>query len=167
MIQPGSLAPDFKLPLVGGGFATRDLLIEGGRPGLLVFFKTECPTCRLAFPILQRMYSRVQSDSKLSGFLAIAQNSAAELPEFFVKYGAAFPVAHESDPYPVANAYQITNVPTIFLLEEHGVILRTAVGFNRNEFDTLTKEMLSRAGAPAGASLFTSADAGLPALQPG
>lgn len=166
-ISPGDPAPDFKLPLLGGGFATRASLLEGGRAAMLVFFKLECPTCRLAFPFFQRIYARLASAGGGAGFLAVAQNSAAELPEFLAKYEATFPCAMDAEPWDVSYFYQITNVPTMFLLDGHGVILRTAVGFNKKELDIFCNELLSHAGAAPAGSLFTDADAHLPQLQPG
>jgi peroxiredoxin len=167
MLNAGTPAPPFELTLVGGGRASASQLSADAKPSLLVFFKTECPTCRLAFPFLQRIWKRVEKAPHPAGFLAIAQNAPADIPGFMAGYGATFPVATESEPYATADRYEIANVPSIFLLDEHGVILQTAVGFARHEYDALAEELLSRAGAGKLGSLFTAADASVPVLQPG
>lgn len=166
-LEPGSAAPEFDLPLAGGGRASRTSVAGAGRSGLLIFFKTECPTCKLAFPYLQRIYARIRNLAEPPGFLAIAQNHAGELPEFLSKYDATFPVATELEPFAASYAYGITNVPSIFLIDEHGVVLKTVVGFNKKELESILRELLARSGAPAGGPLFTDADAGVPPMQPG
>ncbi|HKE01412.1 MAG TPA: TlpA disulfide reductase family protein [Planctomycetota bacterium] len=167
-LAPGSLLPDFDLPLVGGGRARSSDFVGRGRATLVVFFKTECPTCKLAFPFLQRIWERVRaSGDGAASFLSIAQNRAEEIPAFFAGYGATFPVATEGEPYPVADACGITNVPTLFVADEHGVVLKTTVGFSRAELDAVVRELESRAGSATGASLFRESDSGVPVLQPG
>jgi len=167
-LPPGVPAPAFDLPRLGGGRATLLDLVPGGRPAVLAFFKTECPTCKLAFPFLERMWRRFQAagDGRI-GFLAVAQNPLEELPAFLQGYGATFPVASELDPYAVSDAYGITNVPTIFTLDDRGVITRTSVGFARSELDAVTAEATELAGSRDAASIFGSADSGVPILQPG
>lgn len=167
MLEPGTLAPEFDLPLLSGGRATRRSLQQGDRAALVVFFKTECPTCRLAFPFLQRIAARVRRAPEPAGFLGIAQNGLGDLPEFLEKHRADFPVASEGDPWQASEAYGVTNVPSLFLLDEHGVILRASAGFSKSEFEEISAEILARSGAAGEAPLFTSADASVPALQPG
>jgi peroxiredoxin len=167
MITVGSSCPTFDLPLVGGGRVRSQDLTKVGRPALVVLFKTECPTCRLAFPFLQRIWDRVRRLPEAAGFLAIAQNPPGEIPAFFAQYGATFPCATDVEPYPASNAFEITNVPSLFLLDEHGVIVRASVGFSRKEYDEIADELLAHAGAPRLGSLFSDVDAGVPVLQPG
>jgi peroxiredoxin len=167
MIDPGTPAPPFSLPLVGGGTATRERLLEGGRPALLVFFKNECPTCRLSMPFLQRMYERLSDGPSPAGFLAIAQNEPLEMPDFLAKYGVRFQVALDRDPWQVSFAYDVTNVPSLFLIDEHGIVLSADMGFAKKAFDRILGDLASRTRTAAPESLFTNADAGVPALQPG
>lgn len=167
MISIGTKAPHFDLPLAGGGRVSPANVYLEKRGGLLVFFKSECPTCRLAFPFLQKIYARTKTAADPIGFLAIAQNPAGEMPEFFKKYGAEFPVACDGEPYAASNAYGITNVPSIFIFDEHGIIIKTIVGFSKKEYDAATEELLSRAGAKGQASIFSEADFAVPAMQPG
>lgn len=169
MLEPGSHAPEFDLPLAsqaGRRLVLREVLAKG--PALVVFFKTECPTCKLAFPILERLAGLARAEGIAASLVAIGQNHPSEIPSFAKTYGATFPIATEEAPYDISNAYDVTNVPSIFLIEEHGVIVRSVVGFSRNEYDGLAAWLRSRGqGDLAFASLFTEADAGLPALQPG
>jgi peroxiredoxin len=173
MISPGSKARAFDLLLAASaGKRARLAELTANAPVLVVFFKTECPTCKLAFPILERIWKRLRDVKGTGEMVAIAQNHPSEIPSFAKTYGATFPIATEDEPYEASNAYEVTNVPSLFLVDEHGVVLRTAVGFSRQELDALAKEFVARAAPPAAGprpadSLFTAADAGLPALQPG
>lgn len=169
MLEPGSHAPDFDLPLAsqaGRRLVLREVLAKG--PALVVFFKTECPTCKLAFPILERLAGLARSERVGASLVAIGQNHPSEIPSFAKTYDATFPIATEDAPYEVSNAYDVTNVPSIFLIEEHGAIVRSVVGFSRKEYDGLAAWLQNRERSDGVfASLFTEADAGLPALQPG
>jgi peroxiredoxin len=167
MLGEGTAASPFDLPLVGGGRATLAEYRREGRAVLVVFFKTECPTCKLAFPILQRMWKRASAAEEPAGFLAIAQNAPGEIPGFCNNYGATFPVATEGDPYAVSNAYEVTNVPTLYIVDENGVIVRARMGFSRADYDELSADLTARGGKSDARSLFTASDSGLPLLQPG
>ncbi|MBL8693583.1 MAG: TlpA family protein disulfide reductase [Planctomycetes bacterium] len=166
VIQPGTPAPEFRLQSPAIGAASIQELVRGMRPALVVFFKTECPTCRLAFPFIERIWHRAQSGGEGCGFLGIGQNSELEIQQFFERMGATFPFAADSEPYEVSDRYGITNVPTLFLLDEHGVILRTAVGFSRPALEQISQEFLARVGVEA-QPLFAESDRGVPVLQPG
>lgn len=165
VIQPGTPAPEFRLQSPAIGTASIQELVRGMRPALVVFFKMECPTCRLAFPFMERIWQRSQSGDGC-GFLGIGQNSETEIQQFFERMGATFPWAPDSEPYEVSDRYGITNVPTLFLLDEHGVILRTAVGFSRPALELISQELLARVGVES-QPLFAESDRGVPVLQPG
>nr|MBP6824598.1 redoxin domain-containing protein [Acidobacteriota bacterium] len=51
MLQPNQQAPPFSLSSLDGG----ERRYEFGKPALLVFFETDCPTCRLTFPYLSKL----------------------------------------------------------------------------------------------------------------
>jgi len=55
LLDPGSPAPDFRLPrLDGGTVELQDILAKG--PALIAFFKTTCPVCQFTFPFLARIH---------------------------------------------------------------------------------------------------------------
>ena len=55
LLEPGSRAPDFRLPqLDGGAVALREILANG--PAVIAFFKTTCPVCQLTLPFLERIH---------------------------------------------------------------------------------------------------------------
>jgi peroxiredoxin len=146
ILDPGSQAPSFWLSRLEGGNTTLGELTVRGRV-LLVFFKVNCPVCQLTMPFLERVHA--------SGTLqiwGISQNDAGDTREFNRKFGVTFGMlldAEEQD-YPASNAYQISSVPSMFLVEPDGVISRVIEGWNKRDMEAL--------GATAGMTLFRPDD---------
>src|SRR5947207_4191837 len=131
MLGPGQRAPDFDLRDVHGRTQSLHDLVKSG-PVLVAFFKTTCPVCQLAFPFLDRIY-RGQATPALSIF-GVSQDDAEATREFTGEFGVTFPILFdtaESD-YAASNAYRISHVPSVFLVEPDGVISWTMEGFDKN-----------------------------------
>jgi hypothetical protein len=67
--------------------------------------------------------------------------------------------------YPVSNAYGLTSVPTIFLIDSNGTVKVSCMGFVKADLETIAKELAGRREI-APAALF-KLDEKVPALQPG
>ena len=148
-------APEFDLPaLQGGRQSLRDLLEKG--PVLLAFFKVSCPTCQLTFPFLQRLQRGRSPDSPQ--IVAISQDDAAATRNFSLRYGISLPVLLDPAGYPASNAYRITNVPTLFLVEPDGRISLSVTGFEKAEMERL--------GVRFGVEVYNPTDR-VPVFQPG
>ena len=122
---------------------------------LLVFFKITCPVCQLTMPFLERLHA--------AGTLPSAEFRRTMPPtrgEFLSYFGAAFPTLLDSEDegFPASNAYGISSVPTMFLVEPGGVISRVIEGWNRIDMEAL--------GAAAGIALFRPGD-NVPAWKAG
>jgi peroxiredoxin len=122
---------------------------------LVVFFKVTCPVCQLTMPFLERMH--------LSGSLAIcaiSQHDARDTREFNKSFGATIPTLldSEDEDFPVSNAYGISSVPTMFLVEADGKISRVIEGWSKADMEAL--------GAEAGIALFRRED-NVPAWKAG
>ena len=128
---PGTLAPDFDLPIAGGGYrGLRDLVDPGG--GILVFFKDSCDASRLVLPHLNALARALEREDRL--FLAIAQEDEAVTRAFREELGLAFAVASESPPFDASVEYGVMNVPTLFVIDGAGVIAERVVGFVKAEY---------------------------------
>ena len=129
----GAVAPDFRLPLLDGGHATLAELTAAG-PILLVFFKVTCPVCQFTLPFLNRL----QQPGTLSVY-GISQNDPDDTREFNQEFGIAFPTLLDSEDsgYPASNAYGISSVPSIFLVEPGGRIARATEGWRKQEMQAL------------------------------
>jgi peroxiredoxin len=134
-LSTGARAPEVSLPLLGGGkFELASALKRG--PVLLVFFKISCPVCQMTLPYVERIY-RHSPGSKLQ-IVGVSQNDAKATAGFLKEYGVTFPIAlDDTERYSVSNAYGLTNVPTLFLVNEKGSIEMSSVGWSRADVQSI------------------------------
>jgi peroxiredoxin len=133
LLDPGSRAPGFRLARLEGGEATLAELTAQGRV-LLVFFKVTCPTCQLAMPFLERLHA-----SGALSVYGISQNDAADTREFNTYFGVNFSTlldTEETD-FPASNAYGISSVPSMFLVEPDGTVSRVIEGWSKMDMEAL------------------------------
>jgi peroxiredoxin len=141
----GSRAPDFRLArLEGGGLPLHDIAANG--PALLAFFKVTCPVCQMTLPYLDRIHT---AGLPVYG---ISQDEAEDTREFAREFGLGFPMLldREAEDYPASNAYRISSVPTMFLIERDGSISRVMEGWRKAEMQQL--------GAIVGSPVFRPED---------
>src|SRR5882724_3080854 len=136
MLAAGAAAPEFALEDLGGKERTR-AEIAGGGPALLAFFKVSCPTCQFAMPFLQRL-----ANSSVPIY-AISQDDAESTREFHQAFGISLPTLldKEEENYPASNAYGLSHVPSIFLIEADGKISQAFMGFDRREMERLGERL--------------------------
>jgi peroxiredoxin len=146
LLDPGSRAPSFRLARLEGGEATLAELTARGRV-LLVFFKVTCPVCQLAMPFLERLHA-----SGGISICGISQNDAADTWEFNTYFGVTFATLLDSEEtgFVASNAYGISSVPSMFLVEPDGTISRVIEGWSKMDMEAL--------GAAAGMTLFRPED---------
>ncbi len=135
-LAAGQSAPNFSLADARGQTHT---LAEASRigPNLLVFFKITCPTCRLAFPYLEKLN---QAYGDCVPFIGVAQDSAAEATTFSRENGgASFLLLADPPDYAVSSRYGLTNVPTVFAIEKGGKIAFTSIGFSKKDLRELAQ----------------------------
>lgn len=146
ILEEGARAPDFRLPRLDGGDSALSEIIAHG-PVLLAFYKVTCPVCQLTFPFLERLH--------LTGALAIygiSQNEADDTREFNQEFGVTFPTLldDEESGFAVSNAFGISSVPSLFLIERAGTISRVIEGWRKKEMEWL--------GLKTGGALFRRDD---------
>ena len=136
------MAPGFSLQsLDGKEYSLHDLLPRG--PVVAAFFKISCPVCQFTFPFLERLYKRFGSDGV--AFLGISQDDARDTRDFAKEFGVSFPmVIDDEDGYIVSNAYGLTNVPTIFLIDTDGTVRVSSMGFDKRDLETIAAELAQR-----------------------
>ena len=146
-LEAGKQAPEFELPAMDGSkFSLRDALIRG--PVVAIFFKISCPTCQYALPYFERLY-KTYGKEKLS-IVGISQNDKKDTTEFMKRYGLTFPMLlDDTRTFPASNAYQLTNVPTVFWISQDGDIETSSVGWLRQEFEEIATKAASANGEPS------------------
>ena len=164
MLEAGDRAPEFQLQSLKGGTVTLEELLPTA-PVLLAFFKISCPVCQFTFPYLERLHKRYGGDGVT--FLGISQDDASSTKDFAKEFGVTFSMLPDEKQkgYPASNAYGLTNVPTIFLIETDGTVKVSCMGFDRKDLESIAAALAERKKIPA-AALFRP-DESVPAHKPG
>jgi peroxiredoxin len=142
----GDKAPSFQLTNLDGSKQTlEDILARG--PALLAFYKISCPVCQLTAPYLERLAANPAIQ-----IIGISQDEAGATLGFTGRLGVTFPTLLDSssEGYPASNAYGITSVPSLFLVEADGTIARSFCGFSKHDLEEI--------GARTGVSPFGADD---------
>lgn len=139
-LTAGAHAPDFRLQdLAGGDDKTLGELLKDG-PVFLAFFKISCPTCQYTLPFLERIYHESKGSTHM---FAVSQDDVQSTREFHREFGITMPTLLDSSRfgYPASNAYGLSHVPSMFLIEPDGTISWSVVGFNRKELAALGEKL--------------------------
>lgn len=132
-------AQEFSLTTTTGKSIILSETLKRG-PAVLAFFKVGCPVCQYAFPYIERLWKNHKTEPVT--FLGISQDNLADTEAFVKNYGVTFPVALD-DPkrYVVSNAYKLTNVPTVYLIDRDGFIRVSSVGWLRKELEDVNLQL--------------------------
>ncbi|HWO01522.1 MAG TPA: TlpA disulfide reductase family protein [Blastocatellia bacterium] len=137
MLQTGEQAPRFFLEHLNG----EPLSFESERgPTLLVFFETDCPTCRLTIPYLNKLATQAGSSS----IIGISQDNKAATRELVEHLPILFPVVLDRD-LSVSSAYDPVAVPSLFLVAG-GKVLATEIGFDKASLNKMANIICDAAG---------------------
>jgi peroxiredoxin len=140
-VNAGNRAPAFSVTgLDGERYALSSLLQKG--PVVAAFFKVSCPVCQFAFPFLERLFKSFGGGDVT--FLGISQDDARATKEFAHKFGATFPMALDEKGYPASNAYGLSMVPTIFLIDPDGTVRVSSMGFVKQDLEMIAKRLAER-----------------------
>jgi peroxiredoxin len=140
-LAAGNSAPGFSLKSLDQREYSLHALLERG-PVVAAFFKISCPVCQFTFPFLERLHQYYGSSGVT--VLGVSQDDARATKSFASEYGVTFPLVLDSDGYPVSNAYGLTNVPTIFLIEAGGKVRVSSTGFDKKDLETIADELAER-----------------------
>ena len=161
-IVAGNIAPGFSLKGLDGQIYALDNLLKHG-PVVAAFFKVSCPVCQFTFPFLQRLFKKYGGGDLT--ILGISQDDAKSTKEFAAEYGVTFPLVMDEKGYPVSNAYDLTMVPTIFLINADGAAKISSMGFDKKDLESIAANLAERRKM-APAALFLPSES-VPANKPG
>lgn len=133
MLRVGDQAPEFQLEdMLGTQQSLKDLTAT--KPVLLAFFKISCPVCQFTLPFLERL-----SKSDNVEFIAISQDDPAATEEFRKAFGVTFTTLLDPKKrgYPASNGFEISHVPSLFLVAPGGQIEMAVEGFSRHDLESL------------------------------
>jgi peroxiredoxin len=109
-----------------------------GKVVLLEFWATWCGPCKQSMPELQRLYDEYQD----RGFELIAvslDESVSAVRTFVEEYRLSFTVV--IDDADVNSAYGVFSIPTTFILDKSGQVVRKHLGFAPGLFDSFSEEI--------------------------
>src|SRR5256885_8367022 len=162
-LESGIVAPELRLPILGGGEFTLSEARKKG-PVALAFFKVSCPVCQMAFPFYERLHQAY--GGKNVQVIGVSQDSPADTAAFAKQFGITFPIAlDDTKRYPVSNAYGLTNVPTLFLISPDGEIEISSVSWSRDELEEVSGRLAAASGS-AKKEIVHSSD-NVPTFKPG
>jgi len=124
--QLGQPAPAFTLPSLADGSPV-SLEQFRGKVVLLNFFATWCPACRAEMPFLQAAWEEVQDEGVAFLIIDIAEESEEMVAQFMEERGLTIPVVMNQTG-DVATRYNISTLPTTFIVDRQGVVRSITVG---------------------------------------
>lgn len=161
-IDAGQTAPDFTLKTSNNRAFSLGKLCKRG-PVVAAFFKISCPVCQFTFPFLERLHKEYAGRGVV--ILGISQNDARDTRRFCKEYGVSFPVVLDKEGYSVSNAYGITHVPTVCLIDPGRSVKVSCMGFGKQDLETIAAALAERRKIPA-VPLFRQ-DEIIPEYKPG
>jgi peroxiredoxin len=153
MLVSGATAPNIVAADLEGRKHELSTLLANG-PLIVAFFKISCPTCQFTFPFLQRL---ADADVPIIG---ISQDELGPTKAFCDRFGIRFPVLldRSSNGYAASNAYRISHVPSLFVVDSAAKIAMSSYGFSRQD--------LTEIGGRFGAAPFAAGES-VPEFKPG
>ncbi len=130
----GSKVPTFSLPRLGGGGKVGVPADGGGggRPAILLFFASWCPSCQKEIPALARTYRLQQlGHSRLAAVSLIGvdgNDPTANALNFVHNSGVTFPVGADSVYAVTQGKFAIANLPESVFVEGNGTVVNVHYG---------------------------------------
>lgn len=118
----GAPAPGFEVVKLGSGELIRSQDLRG-QVVLIEFWATWCPSCRVAMPFAERL----AKEKKNLQVLLVTDEEEAAVKAFMGKRETSLRVVRDHTKK-MSLAYQVTSVPTFFLLDKQGVVQKVELG---------------------------------------
>ena len=127
--QVGEPAPDFELQNLDG--QTVSLGNLRGKPVLINFWKTTCPSCVSEMPYIQEIYEEWSDQGLLVLAINIGEGSS-KVEEFMQGNNLSFTVLLDTR-QDIAYKYNFRYIPTTFFIDKDGIIQDKIIGAFQNK----------------------------------
>ena len=160
ILATSAIAPAFSLKGLDDKIYT--LYKDSALVTVLVFFKTTCPTCRLAWKYIERLH-QVYRKAGLAVW-GISQHDAKRSAEFASNNGSTFPILIDDD-WKVSKQFDPDFVPTLFLIESTGKIIDRVVSFDKAGLNRVAQTVAARLDVAV--EMIAPENDGAPLFRPG
>ena len=138
-VQPAKDAPDFTLSDIDGKRIS--LSDFKGKVILIDFWATWCPFCRASLPILTSLYSDYKDKEFEIIGIALEYDGGKRLRRFVEEKKIPYTILIGNEE--LAKEYSAYGVPTRFLINREGKIVKKFVGYEDKEiFESAIKQIL-------------------------
>ena len=162
ILEVGALASHFTLLGIDG----REYSLPGslgGRPAVLVFFKTSCGTCDVAFPYINGLREAYPGDSWR--LWAVSQDPPGRSIDYAQRQGVTYPVLLDAPAFVVSKLYDPAATPTLFLVDGAGRVAYSTHGFVKADINELSRLLAAEIGEEP--VVVAAAGDGRPDFKPG
>ena len=124
MLKEGSAAPDFNLPVLGGGEASLSAL--KGKVVVVNFWATWCPPCLVEMPVLNELYETYKDQGLEVLGLSLDEEGLSITKPFVEKLNVTYPIV-ESDRATYQAYGNVLTIPHTFVVDRAGTVTKRFV----------------------------------------
>lgn len=137
LVKVGDTAPDFTLPLAGGGTFT--LSQERGKVVMLQFTASWCGVCRREMPHIEKqIWQRHKNNPNFALVGVDREESASTVKKYTAQVGTTYPIALDTAANVFASyALRNSGITRNVLIGKDGRIVKLTRLFNEKEFNSL------------------------------
>ncbi len=127
LLDEGSEAPGWKLPLADGSGKLLELEKLQGKVVVIDFWSTTCPPCLREFEEIDAVLWQIESMGAVVVGIAAGGETVLEVREFKEKRHVDFQLVVDSGA--IASAYRVNSLPTMYVIDKQGRISVAHRGF--------------------------------------
>lgn len=127
-IPIGTGAPDFHLPVYGGGSTGSAISLADlrGHPVVLNFYSESCQPCLAEVPYLERVYTNFDTGGQFA-LLGINQSDPKDdIRTFGSQYHVTYPLLFDANGT-INMQYGVTAIPTTYFIDSQGIVRSVVV----------------------------------------
>ncbi|MBI2108197.1 TlpA family protein disulfide reductase [Candidatus Woesearchaeota archaeon] len=142
-IEKGNIPPDFEVKTIDGSTLTLSQLKEQGKPTLLFFWATWCPSCAEDFAVAKKIYPEYADKINYVAIDLDTTEDIAMIREYADKLGING-IRFAEGNAKVLSDYRILSTTTKYALDKDGILLYKGSGaFNEKQWEVLLDGMLA------------------------
>ena len=141
MLKEGTAAPDFNLPVLGGG--TSSLSAMKGKVVVVNFWATWCPPCINEMPVLNDLYAAYRDQGVEVLGLSLDEEGLPITKPFVEKLGVTYPIL-EADRKTYQAYGNVLTIPHTFVIDREGTVAKRFVNNQtKDAFEAAIKAALA------------------------